>query len=327
MTGVIGAISSASARRIGYFDDKNGLFFECSDDLYVVERTDVSGSVVDNKTARGSWNLDPLDGSGPSGITLHPDRAQIFVIDFQWLGVGRVRYGFSIDGAVVYCHQSTHANHLDNSNLPITKVYMRTPSMPVRWEITKLSGSTTPSIKAFCASVASQGGYIPLALRFTKSNGRITRATSTTRTPVFAVRLKNTFNSKENRRTVRFLGANIYGAGADHVVDIDHITDAGSVTANWTSAGATSACEYSTDISNITISSGTQVTIQQDMITAGKGADSAGASALPNEVYQTINQQLTQNYNSTNSQMYVAYATAFTGTGDISIGINWLEFD
>lgn len=325
MTGVIGAISAASARRIGYFDDKNGLFFECSDNLYVVERSDTTGSVVDIKTARGSWNLDPLDGSGPSGVTLYPDRAQIFVIDFQWLGVGRVRYGFVIDGALIYCHQSTHANNLNGDNSPITKVYMRTPSLPIRWEIKKLSGSTTPSIKAICAAVASEGGYIPLALRFSKSTRITTRPTSTARTPIFAVRLKNTFGGKENRRTLRFLGANIYATGQDHLVEVDHITDAGSVTANWTSAGDTSAAEYSLDVSNITLNSGTQVTIQQDMVLGTN--KTAGASVLPNEQYQTVNQQLTQNYNSTNSQLYVAYATAFSGTGDISIGMNWLEFD
>jgi hypothetical protein len=46
-----------------------------------------------------------MDGTGRSGITLDVTKTQIFIVDLEWLGVGRVRLGFVIDGKIYYCHE------------------------------------------------------------------------------------------------------------------------------------------------------------------------------------------------------------------------------
>ena len=100
---------------------------------------------------QANWNGDKLDGTGPSGITLDPSKAQILWLDFEWLGVGSVRCGFVINGQFIICHTFTNANE-------ITSVYMTTAILPVRYEIT--SGSAvTASLKQICSTVISEGGY------------------------------------------------------------------------------------------------------------------------------------------------------------------------
>jgi hypothetical protein len=77
--------------RIGYFDDDNGLFFEYSiNSLKVVIRSSTTGSAVNNKILQSAWNLDKMDGTGDSGIDIDITKTQIFVINFEWLGVGSV---------------------------------------------------------------------------------------------------------------------------------------------------------------------------------------------------------------------------------------------
>lgn len=164
MTGVLGAGATGITRRIGYFDDDNGLFFELDDStLKVVRRTSVTGSAVDNATNQSSWNLDTLDGNGPSGITLDTSKTQIFFIDFEWLGVGRVRMGFVIDGLVYYCHEILNANTL-------TEVYMSTPNLPLRYEISNDGTGAAASLKQICGSVISEGGQQTLGITRYVSN-------------------------------------------------------------------------------------------------------------------------------------------------------------
>jgi hypothetical protein len=95
--------------RAGYFDASNGIFLEIvSTGPRLVRRTYVSGSPVDNVVEQVDWTIDNLSGSGglknPSGIDLDLSKAHIFAIDMQWLGVGRVRVGFNIEGTLVYVH-------------------------------------------------------------------------------------------------------------------------------------------------------------------------------------------------------------------------------
>lgn len=71
-------------RRIGQFDDDNGLFFELSNTVaYVYQRSNVTGTPVDISVPQSSWNMDVMDGSGSSGVTLDFSNSQIFSIDYE----------------------------------------------------------------------------------------------------------------------------------------------------------------------------------------------------------------------------------------------------
>jgi len=139
-------------KQVGYFDDKNGIFLESrNDSVFVVRRTYVTGSAVDNEVYQTSWNLDTMKGTGVSGVTLDFTKTQIFLIDLEWLGVGRVRCGFVVDGLIYYVHEFNNANSLGT-------VYMSTPNLPLRYAISNDSTAMADSMYHICSSVMSEGG-------------------------------------------------------------------------------------------------------------------------------------------------------------------------
>jgi hypothetical protein len=154
-TFVMNTAKTGLRQRVGYFSTQNGVFFQQNDStLSFVLRSYVSGSISDARTVtQANWNGDKLDGTGLSGYTLDPTKAQILWMDFEWLGVGSVRCGFIINGEYIVCHTFTNANEIAN-------VYMTTAILPVRYEITNVGATgSSSSLKQICSTVISEGGY------------------------------------------------------------------------------------------------------------------------------------------------------------------------
>lgn len=195
-------------KRVGYYDANDGIFLELAGTaLSLVRRTSTSGSPVDNSVAQASWNIDPMDGTGPSKLTLDNTKVQILAISFQWLGVGAVTVAFDIDGRLVPIHQFNHANSLGD-------VYMKTPNLPVRYEITNTgTASGTPKMTAICSSVMVEGGIEQTGIP--RSADRAGTGTSITNSlePVISIRLKSAYN----RATVIPVSASLMSpsAGSD----------------------------------------------------------------------------------------------------------------
>jgi hypothetical protein len=172
LTGIIERSGGGTGveRRIGLFDDDNGLFFESNaGTVGVTRRTNVTGSPIDNTVVQSSWNVDLMDGSGgtanPSGLTVDWTKTQIFGMDFEWLGVGRVRMFLGIAGKLYPVHEFLNANVLD-------KVYMSTPNLPLRYQMVTTGSSPVTTMEAICCTVESEGGVDDLgALRSAGTEG------------------------------------------------------------------------------------------------------------------------------------------------------------
>ena len=179
-----------ATKRIGYFDDDNGIFLQLEGSgPSVVVRSNTSGAPVEEIVPQADWNLDKLDGTGPSGLTIDLTKAQILVIDFEWLGTGTVRVGFDIGQSVVYFHYFEQANRNNG-------VYMQTPNLPVRWEVENTGvPPVEPLLESICCSVQSEGGLGPLSTIRSADRG-ITAKTGvdTTLVSLIAIRLKAAFN-------------------------------------------------------------------------------------------------------------------------------------
>jgi len=153
-TFVMSPAKTGLTQRIGYYGEDNGFYLEqAGSSVAFVERSIVSGSLVNTPVLQANWNGDKLDGTGASGLTLDLTKAQILWMDLEWLGVGSVRVGFVINGQFIVCHTFNHANI-------IASTYITTASLPLRYEIfntAETSGAST--LKQICSSVISEGGY------------------------------------------------------------------------------------------------------------------------------------------------------------------------
>ena len=187
-TFVMGAPSAAVTRRVGLFNDDSGIFLkEINGVLSVVTRSKTSGSVVDTAILQSAWNRDKLNGTGESGITVDITKSQILVIDFQWLSVGRVRVGFSLNGTLLYAEETAHAN-ID------TLPYMQNPNLPCRCEIESSgAGSATAyTYRDICWDVVSEGGEQEVGLNRTLTRGAtgLVTANDALLYPLIAFRLR-----------------------------------------------------------------------------------------------------------------------------------------
>ena len=316
-TGVLGASKENVTKRIGYFDDDNGLFFEeDGTNLKVVIRTSTSGSPSDSSVNQADWNLDKMDGNGISGIVLDITKSQIFIIDFQWLGTGRVRFGFDIADQIRYVHEVNHANILD-------KVYMTTPSLPVRYEIrnTGIAASAT-TLKETCCAVISEGGAALPGFEFSVSNGINSRAI-TGRTPILAVRLLNSFNGKDNRKTLKVVLTDLFADTNNTFFEMAHLNDPSAITATWTPVTTLSAAEFSTDISIVT---GNDEHVIKSTYAPVLTGNRASNQPIDLDVIN-LHALISQNRASNNSQIFAIFATSFMGTADVSSSISWVELD
>ena len=152
-------------QRVGYFGSSNGFYLELgsnSQSLCFVKRSSVTGSPVETRVTQqggiyGSsdtgWNIDKMDGSGPSGLSLNITKSQILYMDLEWLGVGTVIMGFVINRRLIPCHAFNHAN-IESTT------YITTASLPLRYEIKNTAATTSSStLKQICSTVISEGGY------------------------------------------------------------------------------------------------------------------------------------------------------------------------
>jgi hypothetical protein len=176
-------------RREGYFDDNNGLLLEDNGTGYsFIRRTYVTGSAVDNEVLQADWNLDTMDGNGPSGISLDFTKTQIIFIDFEWLGVGRVRMGFVVNGLIYIAHEFLNTNVLE-------EVYMSTPNLPLRSEIINDGTGAQASIYQICSTVISEGGQEELGVvRSASTDGtHVDANTENTWYAIIGIKLKSNY--------------------------------------------------------------------------------------------------------------------------------------
>jgi len=177
-------------QRVGLFGESNGVFLE-NDGTgnYLVIRSNVSGTPSDaNKVSQANWNVDPFDGTGPSGVDLNTSKANLFWLDIEWLGVGDVRCGFVVDGKFHVAHQF----HNTNVN---TGVYMTTATLPLRYEIETVSADGVHVMKQICSSVMSEGGYERRALRKVITRTADIATSTSAYTPIIAYRLNSNLDA------------------------------------------------------------------------------------------------------------------------------------
>ena len=150
-------LASGLIQEVGLFDDNNGIILRASGaTLQFVVRGKYSGAVLENVVNQDEWSID-------TAPWLDFSKANIFTTDLEWLGAGRVRCGFILDGEYYYCHEFLHANNIES-------VYMTSAVLPQTYRIaSEAAFAPAVTMKQICSTVASEGGYEPKGEVYTVS--------------------------------------------------------------------------------------------------------------------------------------------------------------
>lgn len=186
-------------KRAGYFDTENGIFLELDGTtLNLVLRSKSSGAVVETRVPQSAWNCKKLDGSMAGDPVLDITKAQILLIDIQWLGVGTVRVGFEIDGKMYLVHKFNNANI-------VSTTYMSTANLPIRYEVHNKAGAAVAgTIEQICATVMTEQGSIDDQGYYEHSvNNGVAGKSVASRLAIMTIRPKATFGGKANRGTIK----------------------------------------------------------------------------------------------------------------------------
>jgi len=112
----------------------------------------------------GSFNIDKLDGTGPSGMIINPQRGNVYEIDFQYLGFGNARFAVEDPntGRFTNCHM------IKNANNRITPV-LKNPNVQIRLESSNSGNTSDVSVKSASMSGFISGEIIKLDPKFAQS--------------------------------------------------------------------------------------------------------------------------------------------------------------
>ena len=193
-----GWLADAQSGSVYYISARSAAAF---DDTYSVAGSGIAGSftqVQDSEantstfTASGSFNVDKLDGTGPSGMTLDPQKGNIFQIEFQYLGFGNSV--FSVEdpesGKLVPFHI------IKNANARTTPV-LKNPNLTVLATSANIGGTTTKTLKTVSMASFTEGMVQKLDPKFAKSFA-ISSVNESTYVPLALLKASRVFNDQSN---------------------------------------------------------------------------------------------------------------------------------
>lgn len=275
-SGVLEAISGGTTgviSRIGCYDGAvekttisgtgNGLYFELNNKVLsscVRLNSTLAGGDNDGITSapQSSWNFDKFDGTGPSKMIVNDySKAMIFGIDQEWLGLGRVRFGFFINGAFHVGHSFNHSGIGLPVSEPIIVPYTRTAKMPIRYEIqSTIVPGITAEMRMICSTILSEGGLDPNGITY--SVGRETAKkipkTPSTFTPIISLKLKE--SEPYNRKTAVLQTMSIYNSSNTGIQwDLYVLPNDSYLTgAVWTNTNSISVTQYDVSATAVNLS-------------------------------------------------------------------------
>ncbi len=304
-------------KRTGYFDDENGIYFEQNGSgvLSFCVRTNTSGSPSDaSKVTQSNWNVDKCNGTGPSGYNLDVTKTQFFFTDFTWLGVGRVRCGFLVNGEFIIAHEFRTSN-----TVPIP--YMASPNLPVRCEIFNTGATTGGSMNQICSTVISEGGDADAGQDWSTLNTTLRSVNAGATLPLIAIRLTNTFQTYPNRVFARLQEFSLYSVKEPLTYKVIKLPNVSFLTGgSWNPVDARSAVEFNVGATAYTDG----LTFASGYVSAAVGnrgsvnSDSNASNARQNYI--------SQNYDSTDSEIYIITVTNLGATATtVGAAVQWRE--
>ena len=202
-------------------------------------------------TPQASFNIDTLDGTGPSGVTLDPQKLNVYQINFRWLGAGELRFAVEnpINGDMIFFHHE----HYSNRN---TDVHIDNPSFKMGYVAASLGGSgSIITVEGASMMGAIEGIISPTDLPVAVSHTRTAGMTGgTSEWTILGLRNNVIHKAKINTREIILKRLAIGGtaAGGAPLIMTVWYNPVTAVNLSWVARGEESSASYSTTETTVT---------------------------------------------------------------------------
>lgn len=141
---------------------------------------------------QSSWNMDTMDGNGPSGMALDKTKGNVYQIGFQYLGFGNAQ--FAIEDSATGFLTKVHELRLDNAR---TDVVLKNPNISPLIQSLNDGSTTNVTLKSASMAAFTEGKIRKLDPKFAKV---LTFATDTDNDfndqPILAIKSNEVFNGR-----------------------------------------------------------------------------------------------------------------------------------
>ena len=276
----------------GYFLESNGVTNTISFQIWR------SGTTV-YSAATTVW-----DNNGFDPVGINWSNTNLMSVDYQWLGVGRMRFGLDIAGQLFYFTEHNCANNEPN-------VYMSSPNQPIRYEIRQV-GVGSGYFDMICSQVSSEGALNGLYSTVGVINSTIANLNSSgTKYPYIGYRLKQSYKSV----TSQYSSLSILNTSNDNYLVTIEYNPTLSVTPSWTDI-PNSPFQYSVYNGTVTATITSSGHIMSSLI------GESGTSALTTIKVDDNQIRVGSNVNGTLDEMWVCMTplsanATFLGTAEV----------
>ena len=178
-------------KRVGCYTSTSGTPYDSVFDGFFLESNGITSAITFNIYLSGSCSYSAdtstWDSSQFNPTNFDWSKTNLMTVDYQWLGVGRMRFGMVLSGQTTYFLDYTAANNINT-------VYMSSPNQPIRYEIRSSGG--TGYLDMICCQVSTEGAlnglYSTVGIQH---NTTTTLSTSGTKYPYIGYRLKQGYVS------------------------------------------------------------------------------------------------------------------------------------
>jgi hypothetical protein len=257
---------------------------------------------------QADFNIDPLDGSGPSGMTIDPAMGNVYAVDMQYLGYGDVDMLIENDDTGrLFAFHRWHFNNLR------TVPTLTNPTLKIGQAVASLGSTTALTLKGASWMGAVDGEVN--AFRTPRAYSYQRASVGATLTSVLAIRVRGVFRGLAQLAEVfpKIAYVSPEGTRACEIKFLLNPTFAG--TTNWTYIDETnSLVEY--DITGTTFSSnGTELA---SFVVAGSSQGNLNFSQLESGGLHPVHLQ--------RSDVLVIAARIVGGAGNnVTASLTWLE--
>lgn len=203
-------------------------------------------------TYQTDFNIDKLDGTGPSGVTLDPSKLNVYQINFRWLGAGEIRFAIEnpINGDMIFFHHIHYSNRY-------TVTHIANPSLKIGYVAASLGGTgTNIVVKGASMMGAIEGLLTPTTFPDSASASRSSGLnTGGTQYHMLSVENRLILNSKINTKelVLKSMSAGANSAASTPVKFIMYKNLAASSAFQWTYVNQQwASAVYSTDQTTVT---------------------------------------------------------------------------